>query len=283
MADARNNVDLRVIRGFGQEWSTFKQDQGHLLPDQRAQIFNDYFGIFPWQRLPPDGGVGIDVGCGTGRWATLVAPRVRHLHLLDASPQALAVARQNLNAVKNVSYHLNSVAEIALPSNSLDFAYSLGVLHHVPDCSAAIKAIGEKLKPGAPLLIYLYYAFDNRPAWYRALWRASDVARLVISHLPHPPRVAVSFTVATFIYWPLASIARATRRLGMTAKSLPLSYYSDKSFYVMRTDAYDRLSTRLEQRFTRPEIERMMTQAGFEGVHFSNSEPFWCAVGIKST
>lgn len=111
--------------------------------------------------------------------------------------------------------------------------------------AAAIKAIGEKLKPGAPLLIYLYYAFDNRPAWYRALWRASDVARLVISHLPHPPRVAVSFTVATFIYWPLASIARATRRLGVTARSLPLSYYSDKSFYVMRTDAYDRLSTRL--------------------------------------
>ena len=128
-----NNLDPRVIHGFGQEWSTFKQDDDHLLPDQRVQIFNDYFRIFPWHRLPPDGGVGIDVGCGTGRWATLVAPRVQHLHLLDAGPQALAVARQNLNSVKNVSYHLNSVAEIPLPSHSLDFAYSLGVLHHVPD------------------------------------------------------------------------------------------------------------------------------------------------------
>ena len=246
------------------------------------RIFNDYFRIFPWQRLPPGGGVGIDVGCGTGRWAILVAPRVEHLHLLDASPQALAVARHNLNFAKNVTYHPNSVAEIPVPSNSLDFAYSLGVLHHVPDTQSAINAIAEKLRPGAAFLVYLYYAFDNRPTWYRAIWRASDVARLVISRLPHRLRVAVSFAVATLIYWPLARSALVLYHLGFSSKSLPLSYYFDKSFYVMRTDAYDRFGTRLEQRFTRLQIQQMMTRAGFVDVCFSNCEPFWCAVGIKS-
>ena len=184
--------------------------------------------------------------------------------------------------MKNVSYHFNSVAEIPLPSNALDFAYSLGVLHHVPNTQAAIKAIAEKLKPGAAFLVYLYYALDNRPAWYR------DSGALPMSFVSPSPaclirfEVAVSFAVATFIYWPLASIARVIRHFGMPAETLPLSYYSDKSFYVMRTDAYDRLSTRLEQRFTRLEIEQMMIRAGFVNVCFSNRAPFWCAVGIKS-
>ena len=277
-----NNLDLKVARGFGQEWSTFRQDTDHLSQQQRQEIFADYFRIFPWHLLPPGGGVGIDVGCGAGRWSMLVAPRVEHLHLLDASTDALAVAKQNLKCADNVSFYANSVAEIPLLAQSLDFAYSLGVLHHVPDTQAAIEAIADKLKPGAPFLIYLYYALDNRPVWYRALWRMSNIARLVISGLPHPLRLTLSQTIAALIYWPLARGARLLSRLGVPAQSLPLSYYADKSFYVMRTDAYDRFCTRLEKRFTRSEIERMLERAGFADVQFSNSTPFWCAVGIKA-
>jgi len=280
---ANNNLDPRVARGFGDEWSTFRQDKDHLSPEQRREIFDDYFRIFPWHLLPPDGGVGIDVGCGTGRWATLVAPRVAQLHLLDASPEALAVAKENLSQAKNVSYHANSVAEIPLPPQSLDFAYSLGVLHHVPDTQSAIEAIAGKLKPGAPFLVYLYYAFDNRPTWYWVLWRMTNVMRLVISRLPHGLRLAVSQAIAALFYWPLARTARMISRFRLSPRTLPLSYYADKSFYVMRTDAYDRFSTSLEKRFTRLEIERMLVSSGFSDVRFSDRVPFWCAVGIKSS
>ena len=184
--------------------------------------------------------------------------------------------------MNNVSFHATSVAEIPLPAQSLDFAYSLGVLHHVPDTQAAIAAIAAKLKPGAPFLVYLYYALDNRPAWYRALWRISNLARLVIARLPHPLRLALSQTIAVLVYWPLARCARLLSWLGISARALPLSYYADKSFYVMRTDAYDRFCTRLEKRFTRGEIERMLRNAGFVDVQFSDAVPFWCAVGIKA-
>ena len=275
------NLDSQVARGFGEEWSTFRQDADHLSLPQRQKIFDDYFGVFPWHRLPPSGGIGIDVGCGTGRWAMLVASRVQHLHLLDASVEALAVARQNVN-LDNVSFHAGSVAEIPLPAQSLDFAYSLGVLHHVPDTQAAIDAIAARLKPGAPFLVYLYYAFDNRPSWYRLVWRASNLARLVISRLPHPLRLVFSQTIAALIYWPLVRGTRLLTRLGLQARHVPLSYYADKSFYVMRTDAYDRFCTRLEKRFTKDEIDRMLKRAGFVDIQFSNGAPFWCAVGIKA-
>jgi ubiquinone/menaquinone biosynthesis C-methylase UbiE len=277
-----DNIDLRVARGFGHEWSNFRQDADHLSHEQRQAIFDDYFRIFPWHRLPPGGGVGLDVGCGSGRWSMLIAPRVEHLHLLDPSPVALDVAKQNLRSAKNVSYHLRSVANIPLPSQSLDFAFSLGVLHHVPDTEAAIAAIADKLKPNAPFLIYLYYALDNRPIWYRLLWRIADLVRFVVSRLPHPLRLAISQTIAVLVYWPLARFVRLLTEHGRSATALPLSYYADKSFYVMQTDAYDRFCTRLEKRFRRSEIERMLVGAGFKDITFSNQEPFWCAVGIKS-
>ena len=281
-ATTDNNLDLRVARGFGREWSTFRQDSDHLSQQQRQAIFDDYFRIFPWHLLPPSGGVGLDVGCGTGRWSMLVAPRVAHLHLLDASAEALNVAKQNLRGVNNVSYHLDSVAAIPLPPKSLDFAFSLGVLHHVPDTEAAIGAIADKLKPRAPFLIYLYYALDNRPVWYRLLWRLTNLARLVVSRLPHPLRLVISQTVAALIYWPLARIAQLMERHGRPSGALPLAYYADKSFYVMRTDAYDRFCTRLEKRFKRSEIERMLSRAGFTDIKFSDKQPFWCAVALKS-
>jgi len=49
---ADNNLNPQVARGFGQEWSTFRQDADHLSPQQRQDIFEDYFRIFPWRLLP---------------------------------------------------------------------------------------------------------------------------------------------------------------------------------------------------------------------------------------
>jgi len=62
---------------------------------------------------------------------------------------------------------------------------------------------------------------------------------------------------------------------------MPLSFYRDRTFYVMRNDALDRFGTKLEQRFSRREIAGMMRAAGLDEVRFSEKPPFWCAVGIN--
>jgi SAM-dependent methyltransferase len=280
MNDITRNIDPHVAAGFGHEWSTFRQSESEFSSADREAIFHSYFDIFPWDQLRPNP-VGIDVGCGSGRWSTMVAPKVGHLHLLDASEDALAVARQNLAEAANVSFHLASVGNIPLDDNSLDFAFSLGVLHHVPDTSAAIRAVAIKLKAGAPFLIYLYYALDNRPWWYRAVWRFSNVLRAIISALPPTVRLIISQIIAVFVYWPLARIAALVERAGFSPTAIPLESYRHRKFYVMRTDAYDRFCTRLEQRFTREQIEQMLTDADFGQIRFSNHVPYWCAIGIK--
>ena len=280
MKHASRNIDPKVAAGFGHEWSTFRQDDDEFSRKDREEIFQSYFAIFPWEDLPLEA-VGIDIGCGSGRWSAVMAPTVGHLHLLDASSEALAVAQQNLASQHNVTFHLASIDEIPLPNSSLDFAFSLGVLHHVPDTMAAIRSVAATLKSGAPFLIYLYYALENRPWWYRAIWQLSNGLRVLISRLPPPIRLTLSQIIALAIYLPLARLAAALERFGISPALVPLAAYRDRSLYVMRTDAYDRFCTKLEQRFTRRQIEQMLIVAGFDKIRFSEHAPYWCAVGTK--
>lgn len=272
------NFDSKVVEAFGDEWSRY--DQSGLSEDELESAFSDYFCIFPWPLIKQDA-QGFDMGCGSGRWAKLVAPRVGVLHCVDASAKALAVAREKLTAHSNCNLHLASVDALPFADATQDFGYSLGVLHHVPDTLSGIESCAKKLKPGAPFLIYLYYAFDNRPIWFRAIWGVSDVVRRVTSRLPYSLRSFAALLLAVVAYWPLARFSRAAESLGFDVSQLPLNYYRNHSFYMMRTDALDRFGTRLEKRFSKEQIRSMLESAGFERITFSDRAPYWCAVGFR--
>ena len=272
------NLSPSTVASFGDEWQRF--DQQGMAPGEAERVFGDYFANFPWDQLPPDA-EGFDMGCGSGRWACFVAPRVGRLHCIDPS-SALVVARQTLANQPNVQFHQASVAVSGLQPSSQDFGYSLGVLHHVPDTAAAIRSCTELLKPGAPLLLYLYYAFDNRPRWFRWLWRLSNAARLLIRRLPPRFKQLVTDLIALTIYWPLSRLASLAEAAGLPVSSFPLSYYRRHSFYTMRTDARDRFGTPLEQRFTRAQIRSMCAAAGLVDLRFSPRAPYWCVVGFKA-
>ena len=272
-----SNIDAKTVASFGDEWSRF--DQRAMSDHEAKKVFSEYFLIFPWNELP-DMAEGFDMGCGSGRWSRWVAPKVGHLHCIDPS-DAIDVARANLADFDNVTFHRASVDAPCLPSSSQDFGYTLGVLHHVPDTEAAIRSCVDLLKIGAPLLLYLYYAFDNRRWWFRAMWCCSDLGRRLVCKLPPRLKHALTDVIALLVYLPLATVCRLLDRLGCNVADIPLSYYRNHSFYTMRTDARDRFGTPLEQRFTRQQIKKMMEGAGLANVHFSEAAPFWCAVGIK--
>ena len=273
-----HNIDAQVVKAFGEEWVRFSQDE--LGEAERKAIFNDYFVNFPWDTLGADA-CGADIGCGSGRWASIVAPRVGKLYCVDASIDALDVAKRNLAKHTNITFEHSDVGNLPFNEEELDFAYSLGVLHHVPNTAGAIADIARVLKPGAPFLAYLYYAFDNRPLWFKLLWQIADNIRWLICRMPSVFRFIVCDLIATFVYYPLARIVAIFKYLGFQTRQWPLYYYWDKSYYVMRTDALDRFGTRLEQRFNRDQIVGMLQAAGLSDIRFSTSEPFWCVIARK--
>jgi len=273
----KKNINEKVISGFGDEWKRF--DQKELTDCEKKLLFNRYFDIFPWTSIDKTS-IGFDLGCGSGRWASLVAPKVKKLICIDPS-SAIEVARENLKHFNNCDFQDKSVDEMNVDDCSMDFGYSLGVLHHIPDTQKALTKCISKLKPGAPFLLYLYYAFDNRPKWFRALWLLSEKLRFLISRSPFKVRYILSQLLAIFLYFPIARSCKFASSLGISVKNWPLSSYKNLSFYTMRTDALDRFGTSLEQRFSKKQIHLMMHESGLIDISFSNSEPFWCVVGYK--
>jgi SAM-dependent methyltransferase len=273
----KRNLDEATVSSFGDEWSRF--DQTALDDEEAGRIFEDYFAVFPWALLPGQAS-GFDMGCGTGRWARFVAPRVGHLHCIDPS-DALIVAKQMLGNQSNVSFHPGSVGDEVLPANSQDFGYSLGVLHHVPDTKEGLLSCVKMLKPGAPFLVYLYYAFDNRSVAFQFIWKCSDWLRRGICRMPPGLKHLVTDALALGVYYPLARLSLLAERSGFSPQNIPLAYYRHHSVYTMRTDARDRFGTPLEQRFTRDEIQLMMESAGLRDIQFAERAPYWCGIGFK--
>lgn len=274
----KNNIDPEVVSDFGDEWEAY--DQSSVALEELERQFLDYFKLFAWGEKVCNG-TGADFGCGTGRWARFVADKVDTLLCIDASNKAINVANRNISDKQNCYVIQGKVDQLPLSDNSLDFAYSLGVLHHLPDTSDALKKCVEKLKPDAPFLVYLYYAFDNRPVWYAFIWKCSDILRRIISKLPFIIKYPLCNIIAAVVYYPLSRFSLLLEKLNIKVSHIPLSEYRAKSFYTMRTDALDRFGTRLENRFTQRQIKSMMEEAGLVNITFSDIAPYWCALGIK--
>lgn len=272
-----NNLDLKTVESFGEEWSRY--DQTKLNYQEAEKYFNDYFAVFPWESITTDS-IGFDMGCGTGRWARLFADKVKLLNCIEPS-KAINVAKKNLADKKNLCFIKGDVNNSGLKSNTQDFGYCLGVLHHIPDTQEAINACVKLLKPGAPFLVYIYYFFEDKPGWYKNIWIVSSIFRKLISKFPKRLKQFSTDLIALAIYFPMAKLSKILENLSIPLNKIPLSYYRNSSFYTMRTDSLDRFGTPLEKRFKKSKIQDMMINSGLKDISFSNSAPYWCCVGYK--
>ena len=279
MAKNTQNTEQKVIKDFGDEWSAYPQD--NLEGDELNEIFKKYFSIFPQPFLNSES-VGFDMGCGSGRWAKFIAPKVKKLTCIDPSSKSLVVAKKNLSEFSNCKFLKANAEEVPLKDNSQDFGYSLGVLHHVKNTEDSLLNCVNKIKIGSPFLLYLYYKFDNRGNLYKTLWRISDLLRRFISYLPFSLKKFLTTLISIFVYLPLARFSKFLEILNINHEWMPLSFYRNSSLYTLRTDSLDRFGTKLEKRYTKKEIKDLMEQCGLENIIFSDNEPYWVAIGFKS-
>ena len=267
----------KIIDDFGDEWSNFNQEK--LNKKEQKNIFNDYFSIFPIDKIKANS-VGADFGCGSGRWSELIYKKTKLFYCLEPS-KAIEVARFKLKKARNITFLNETIEECSIKNSSLDFAISLGVLHHVENTELCLEIIYNKLKNNSPLLLYLYSNLENRNKLYFFIWKLSDLLRKVISILPFRIKLIICYVISVCIYLPLSFLSKVLEKLKINTKNIPLSYYKDKSFYTMRTDTLDRFGTRLEKRFSKNDINKMLKNTGFKNINFSNNAPYWCVCCYK--
>jgi SAM-dependent methyltransferase len=249
---------------FGSEWTAHPD----VLPEHRRE-FEAYFDLVDLEGLA--GKRVADLGCGSGRWATFVAPHCGTIVLADFS-EAIFVARENLRGHENAVFVMADVLDLPFAPDAFDLAYCLGVLHHLPvDALDATR----RLAPLAPeLLVYLYYALDNRPAYYRRLLAAVSAVRGALARVTsRPARSALTWVLTLAVYAPLAMVGRVAHRLGR-ADAIPLAEtYRRSTLRRMRQDVEDRFFTRIEQRVSRADIA--LLRDTFRTVTISDGIPYW--------
>ena len=192
------NFDKNVIKDFGSQWGFYKQD---ISEKELERISQEYFKLMPKKYLNKNA-CGFDMGCGSGRWARFIAPNVKKLTCIDPSPKALKIAQYNLKEFSNINFECATTENSLIKDASQDFGYSLGVLHHIPNTKKGLEDCVRKLKKGSPMLIYLYFNFENKNFLYKFIWICSDICRKFICKCPFYIKVILTSLIALFVYLP---------------------------------------------------------------------------------
>jgi SAM-dependent methyltransferase len=160
---------------FGEEWNAYDQ----VLAEHEREFLR-YFDLVPLDGLR-DARV-CDLGCGGGRWSYFLKDYCRELVLVDFS-DAIFVARRNLHQTARALFFHCDLRSLPFRRGFADFLVCLGVLHHLPTlCLDEVR----RLQRWAPRnLVFLYYALDNRPAYFRYLLHLVTALRLALSRVRH--------------------------------------------------------------------------------------------------
>ena len=195
--------------GFGWQWQHFTQTD-----DKYEQQFLGWIAPVAPEFFKDK--VVLEGGCGKGRHTQLAAQwgarEVIGVDLSAAVETAFAATRHLPNA------HIVQADIYNLPfARAFDYAFSVGVLHHLPDPRGGFRSLASKVKPGGHISAWVYGAENNEwitrwvnPLRWRLTSRMNPSALLQLSKIP----AAMMFAATKLIYGPLnrstrgASLAR---------------------------------------------------------------------------
>lgn len=259
--DAEGDAVRRTRRTYDFTWSRFGAAEVEQEWEKDSYVYTDFI---PRTIFEGPGKVGLDAGCGGGADLRRFWQRGLRVIGFDLSAGVDTIARAG-GVPPQGDLVQGDLHALPFRSGAFDFVYSFGVLHHLPEPALGLSALADALKPGAPLVTYLYERFDDRSAWARALLDLVACVRRVTSRLP--PRVlhALCWLMVPFVWTMFALPARLLQFAGASAADrVPFSH--TVRWPVLAADLYDRFAPPVEHRFTEARIRELYARCGLERV-----------------
>lgn len=271
------NIDSEVVKSFGEEWLKFQYFSDKMI----ESCAEEYFDLIS-DTIVNNNTYMLDIGCGTGRWVKYLAGRAGFIEAIDPSDSIFA-ADNLLGHITNVRLTKASIESIPFDDNTFDFVMSVGVLHHTPDPEKSLLDCVKKLKKGGYFYCYLYHNLESKTLVSKALFWSGEFVRKVVSRFPMAAKAITCDVLAVVVYMPFILWVRLLIALGYKkyALKMPLGAYYNKSFFIIRNDSLDKFGTRLEHRYSKQEIETMMSKAGLQNIIVSDGIPYYHAIGKK--
>lgn len=109
------------------------------------------------------GEVILDLGCGTGYFAEVFAPRCGKLIGVDISDEMLNVFRgkESFKKLTNVELKVGKADDIPIDDDSCDLVVHVNLLHEIKDVEKFHNEIKRVLKPGGRIFVVDWQAWDT--------------------------------------------------------------------------------------------------------------------------
>jgi SAM-dependent methyltransferase len=243
---------------FGFQWQRYAKTQ--LDHDEVRGSERDFLMRTGFRPEDLEGKLVLDVGCGMGRFAEVATRWGARVVGIDLS-SAAEVAARNLNDREFVAFQ-SDVFALPFAPESFDIIYSIGVLHHTPDCERAVKVLPQYLKPGGNLAVWLYSSYNK---WYRF----SDLYRKVTTRVS-PRRLHGFLRVAVPVINGIDSSLRALPVIGRPISGIvrhlfPVNRNPQRSWRVL--DTFDWYSPTYQSKHTYEQVFRWFESCGLEDLH----------------
>jgi SAM-dependent methyltransferase len=162
--------DEEFVESFGFQWNRFDVRR----QEEDEAVFAVKTGIEPRDLA---GKLVLDAGCGGGRYTRVAADHGALVVGVDRS-RAVEKARRLTDGLSNVQLAQADLTRLPFRPETFDVVFSIGVLHHSPDCRQAFDSVAKMVKPGGRLSVWLY----RKNSWPQE--RINDAARALARRLP---------------------------------------------------------------------------------------------------
>lgn len=263
----------RTQDSFGYQWTRFSE----MSCDFRENFWNY---VSPATPEFFRGRLGLDAGCGFGRHIVHAAQCGAEMVGVDFS-QAIESTQRNTRHLPNVHLVQADIYRLPFAPGTFDFAYSVGVLHHLPDPGQGVAALAQVLKPEGTLFVWLY---SSRRRLVNALLES---VRFVSTRLPHPLVRALSWAgaVADWIVIGAYRLVRCFPGAGPLCERFAparVKLYSRYPFQVAYADWFDRLAAPIRFYYDCDSAGALVAAAGLADIRVEPTGLYgWRACGVK--
>ncbi len=259
MVKSISGLKQKTAKSFGFEWNRFHQ----MFAAYRINFLNY---IDPIKESFFKDKIILDAGCGVGRhtyWAAKFD--AREVIGIDFS-EAVEASYENTKNLPNVHIIQADIYNLPFKKETFDFAFSIGVLHHLPDPEKGFQSIIPCIKKGGTYSIWVYgekYNFSNVYIY--------EILRKATRHIPHQflyylcylPAIGVEITNRIYKTLQKTSLTKPLAAL------IPFKYYSLFPFEVKLNDAFDVFATPKSTYWQKEQIDDWYRRASFQ--NFSTS------------
>jgi len=264
-----DKIEKQTIDDFGRQWINYTDNPGHY---GSSELLLNIFGPLLTQKDIQNRTVA-EIGSGTGRIVNMLLDvGVSHVHAVEPS-DAFDVLKVNTEPRKKQVTYIHGPGEVLSPDLQLDFVFSIGVIHHIPDPTLTLEAAWKSLRKGGKILVWIYGREGNG-----AYLRIIEPIRKITQKLPHWLLIVICSILLIFLNFYIF----LCRFLSLPMREYMLNVLGNFPGYVRHMTIYDQLNPSYAKYYTHDEALSLLTDANFEDVKIFHRHGYsWTLVGTK--